>query len=43
MTNQQIYSLCGVITCFAGVIANSPILLLFAFICSIFSIREAWK
>jgi hypothetical protein len=41
MTNQQFYSLCGVITFSAGVIANSPILLLLSFIWSIFSIFGA--
>jgi len=41
MTNKQFYSLCGVITFSAGVIANSPILLIFSVICSIFSILGA--
>jgi len=41
MNNQQIYSLCGVITLSAGVIANSLILLIYAFFCFIFAIREA--
>jgi len=41
MTNKQLYTLCGIITFSASVIANSAFMALFAIICFIISIREA--
>ena len=41
MTNKQLYTLCGVITLSAAVIANYPFLTIFSFFWFVCSIREA--
>jgi len=43
MTNKQLYTLCGIITFSASVIANSAFMALFAIICFIISIVETEK